>query len=402
MAAHASSPRPAVGTYTPSSLIKTVYSVMIVLGALLFALALYKDQTRAWNSYLVSYFYFITLGIGGLFFSAIQHVAKAGWSVVVRRFAESLTSFIPIAAVATIGVLIGAKDLYIWLDKDLVAHDKFLSGKAAYLNLTFFVIRLVIFFAAWIWFAKKIIGNSLAQDKDGADKWTLKNVPTSIAFLLVFALSYSLFAVDTLMSLQPHWYSTIWGVYCFAGMFQSTMAVMVIMTGFMIRKGLVRGWVSIDHLHDLAKFMKAFTIFYAYIAFSQFMLIWYANLPEETIYYLARSGGGWMAVTIGLFAFKFAVPFLLLLPRAAKRSIPHTTMVAILILIMQYIDIHWMVYPANPEFAAHWSISWYELGTFLMFGGLFLFSVTRFLSKNSLVATRDPRLEESLNHHVVY
>jgi hypothetical protein len=399
MATHATTPRSLPGTYTPSRATKTAYAVMMFVGVLLFALGLFKDPSRTWASYLTSYFYFVSLAVGGLFFAAIQHVSKAGWSVMIRRFSEAMTAFLPIAAVATIVLLFGAKSLYIWLDKDIVSHDAMLAGKSGYLNMTFFVIRLVIFYGAWLWFAKTIVGRSVAQDKDGSDKWTLKNVPTSIAFLLVFALSYSLFSVDTLMSLQPHWYSTIWGVYCFAGLFQSTCAVLVIITGYMLRKGLVRGWVSIEHLHDLAKFLKAFTIFYAYIAFSQFMLIWYANLPEETIFYLARSGGGWMAVTIALFVFKFAVPFLLLLPRAAKRSIAHTTLVSILVLIMQYVDIHWMVY---PNFSQTWIFSWYEIGTFLMFGGLFLWSLTNFFAKNSLVAVKDPRLEESLTHHVVY
>lgn len=399
MAAHTSGPRPAPSTYTPSRRTKTVYAVMMFVGVLLFALGLIKDPTRTWYSYLTSYFYFTSLAVGGLFFAAIQHISKAGWSVVIRRFSEAMTAFLPVAAVASIVLFFGAKSLYIWLDPELVSHDKLLAGKASYLNMTFFIIRMVLFFGLWIWFAKRIIGNSLKQDQDGSEKWTLKNVPNSIAFILVFALSYSLFSVDTLMSLQPHWYSTIWGVYCFAGLFQSTCAVLVITVGYMIRKGLVRGWVNIEHLHDLAKFMKAFTIFYAYIAFSQFMLIWYANLPEETIFYLARSGGGWMAATIALFVFKFAVPFLLLLPRAAKRSIAHTTLVSILILIMQYVDIHWMVY---PNLSQTWIFSWYEIGTFLLFGGLFLWAITSFFAKNSLVATRDPRLEESLNHHVVY
>ena len=399
MANHAHTPPPVPAAYTASRTIKTAYSVMMFVGLLLFALGLFKDPTRTWFSYLTSYFYFLSLGMGGLFFVAVQHVAKAGWSVTIRRFAEAMTSFLPVAALATIVLLFGAKSLYIWLDKDLVAHDTLLAGKASYLNMPFFIVRLVICFAAWIWFAKRIVGNSLKQDQDGSEKWTLKNVPNSIAFLLVFALSYSLFSVDTLMSLQPHWYSTIWGVYCWAGLFQSTCAVLVIITGYMIRKGFTRGWVNIEHLHDLAKFMKAFTIFYAYIGFSQFLLIWYANLPEETIFYLARSSGGWMAATISLFVFKFAVPFLLLLPRAAKRSIAHTTMVACLILVMQYVDIHWMVY---PNFSQTWIFSWYEIGTFLMFAGAFLWALTSFFSKNSLVATRDPRIEEALAHHVVY
>lgn len=385
--------------YVPSRTIKTVYSVMIFLGVLGFAGGLYLDPTRTWASYLTSYFFFVALAMGGLFFTALQHAASAGWSVVIRRFSEAMTAHLPIAAVATVVLFFGMNHLYEWMHQDVVANDPILLGKSGYLNATFFIVRLVIFLGLWIWFAKKMVGNSVAQDKDGNEKWTLKNVPVSIAFLLVFALSFSLFSVDTLMSLQPHWFSTIWGVYCFAGMFQASIAVLVIITGFVLDRGFARGWVSVEHLHDLAKYMKAFTIFFAYIGFSQFLLIWYANLPEETIFYLARSSGGWMEATLALLVFKFAVPFLLLLPRAAKRSIIHTRLVAILILVMEYVDIHWMVY---PNFSETWIFSWYELGTLLLFAGLFIYSLTNFLSKNAIVPIKDPRLDESLSHHVVY
>jgi hypothetical protein len=390
---------PAPGKYIPSARIKTIYAVAMFAGVILFALSLYQDKARAWHSFLTSYMFFVDLALGGLFFAAIQHVSSAGWSVTVRRFSEAFTAYLPVAAVGAIALLFGASTLYIWLDPEIVANDALLTGKAPYLNFKFFLIRLIIFFALWLFFKFKIVGNSVKQDTDGDVNHTIRNVGWSVAFLIVFALSYSLFSVDTLMSLQPHWYSTMWGVYNFAGLFQSTIAALVILACSMFRSGLVRGMVNEEHLHDLGKFMKAFTIFYAYIGFSQFLLIWYANLPEETIFYLSRSSGGWMAATISLFVFKFVVPFLLMLPRAAKRNHVHLTMVATLILFMQYIDIHWMVYPVLSE---TWILSWQELSTFLLFGGLFLWSVTSFLSKNSLIAVRDPRLEEALNHHVTY
>jgi hypothetical protein len=389
----------APGKFTPSGGLKTAYSVCMFVGVLLFALALFKDQTRAWHSFLTSYFYFTSLALGGLFFTALQHMVKAGWSVNIRRFSESMTAYLPFAAIGSIVLLFGAKHLYIWLDNDFVKDDAILSGKASYLNMTFFAIRLAVFFGAWILFQRAIIGNSIQQDSDGDEKHTIRNVAVSVAFVLFFALSYSLFSVDTLMSLQPHWYSTMWGVYCFSGLFQATIAAITIIACSMMNKGLVRGLVSEDHLHDLGKFLLGFTIFYAYIGFSQFLLIWYANLPEETIFYLSRSTGGWMVATFALLVFKFIVPFLLLLPKAAKRSTTHLTLVSILILFMQYIDVHWMVY---PNFSDTWIFSWQEIGTFMMFGGLFLWTVTNFLSKHNLVPIKDPRIEESIHHHVTY
>lgn len=388
------------GHFVAGKGLRTLYSVAIFLGITLFALGLYKDHDRTWHGFLTSFMYWTDLALGGLFFVAIQHVAKAGWSVNIRRFAESFTAFLPIAAVGAVVLLLGSKHLYIWMDPNVVEGDAILKGKSAYLNTTFFVIRLVVFFGLWLLFSKLIVGNSLKQDQDGDPKWTLKNVPLSVAFLVVFALSYSLFSVDTLMSLQPHWFSTIWGVYNFAGAFQSFLAMCILFVIYAMKKGWVRGLVTEDHLHDLGKYLKGFTVFMAYIGFSQFLLIWYANLPEETIFYLARSNGWWMAITFSLLILKFAVPFLLLLPRWAKRTPNHLAMVSVLILIMQYVDIHWMVYPNldpyNPLF------SWQEIGSFILLGGLFLWSVTSFLSKNKLVPVRDPRIEESIHHHVAY
>lgn len=391
---------PMPGQFVPSQTLRTIYSVAIFLGLVLFGLALFKDGDRAWYGFLTAFMYWTNLALGGLFFAAIQHVTKAGWSVNIRRIAESFTAFLPIAAIGAIVLLLGSKHLYIWLDSDVVAKDAILQGKSAYLNPTFFVIRLVVFFGLWLTFSKLIIGNSLKQDQDGDTKWTLKNVGLSIAFLFTFALSYSLFSVDTLMSLQPHWFSTIWGIYNFAGLFQSFLAMLILFVIYSMKKGWLRGLVSEDHLHDLGKFLKGFTVFMAYIGFSQFILIWYANLPEETIFYLARSNGWWMAISFSLLILKFAVPFLLLLPRWAKRTPSHLAMVSVLILIMQYVDIHWMVYPNLDPYSPHFS--WQEIGPFALLGGLFLWSVTGFLSKNKLVPVKDPRIEESIHHHVVY
>jgi hypothetical protein len=374
--------------------------VGMFLGVVLFAMAVLKEPARAWHAYLTSFMYFTDLALGGLFFTCIQHVAKVGWSVNVRRLMESFSAFLPFAAVGAAVLLIGSKYLYIWLDPEVVASDSLLQIKSAYLNLPFFVVRLVVFFGAWLLFSKLIVGNSIKQDADGSEAHTLRNVSLSIGFIAFFAISYSLFTVDTLMSLAPHWYSTIWGIYNFAGLFQSTLATLILFAIYSMKNGWLNGLVNENHLHDLAKFMKGFTVFYAYIAFSQFLLIWYANLPEETIFYLSRIEGGWFGATASLFIFKFAVPFLLLLPKAAKRSPNYLVLVCSIILIMQYVDLHWMVYP-NLD-SSQWLFGWQEIGPFLFFGGLFLWSVTRFLNLNNLVPIRDPRISESIHHEVTY
>ncbi len=392
--------KPTLGKLEISKSAKGLFAIFMFVGLLTFLIGLTVDRERIWHSYLTSFFYFASLGLGGLFFTAIQHVSKAGWSVNVRRVAEAMAVFVPIAFIGAIVLGFGGHALYEWMDSSIVANDHLLQKKAAYLNPGFFYTRLVLFFVIWWLFTKFIVGNSVKQDVSGDEKLTLKNLPLSVAFILIFALSYSLFSVDTLMSLLPHWFSTIFGVYCFSGLFQSSLAMLILLLVWLMDKGLLNGFVGEDHLHDLAKLLKGFTVFYAYIAFSQFMLIWYANIPEETEYYLQRAHGGWYYVSLSLLIFKFIVPFIALLPRWAKRNRDYLKIVCWLILIMQYVDIYWMVYPNFNEH--HITFSIWEIGVFLGFLGLFLKIVTAFLSRNNLVPIKDPRIEESLHHHVTY
>jgi hypothetical protein len=242
-----------------------------------------------------------------------------------------------------------------------------------------------------------MVGNSIKQDQVGGVELTFKNKGMAPAFLILFAISFTMAAFDQLMSLDPHWFSTMFGVYCFAGLFYSTLALTAVITVALKRRGLLEGIVSEEHLHDLGKFMFAFTTFWAYIGFSQFMLIWYANLPEETGYFLHRFAGQWVWVSVFLLVGKFLVPFLVLLPRENKRNPNILFNIGIYMLIAQWIDILWVVQPEffkdGPRFF------WIEAGTLVGFIGLFGFVITRFLSRNNVVAIRDPRLEEAVFHH---
>lgn len=388
------------GQLVVSNRLKTVYSAFIFIGVIGFAVMLIKDQQRAWLSYLLPLFYFSSLALGGLFFAAIQHVAKAGWSVNVRRVAESFTGFLPIAAIGAFLLLVGGKHLYQWFDHAKVEADQMLHHKSAYLNVTFFVIRLAVFFAGWLIFNKIIVGRSLKQDETKDPNLTINQVGTSVGFLLFFALSYSFFSVDLLMSLEAHFFSTIWGVYTFAGLFQSTMAFMILTILYLKKHGHLQGYVTEDHLHDLGKFLFAFTVFWTYVAFSQYMLIWYANLPEETMFIIPRTENGWLWVSIFLLLGKFVVPFLALLPRWAKRTPAHLGAISIWVLIMQYVDLYWISYPTFYEEKVKFGLG--EIAVFLGFLGLFLLTTSKFLSRNKVVAVGDPRIQESLYHHVVY
>lgn len=384
---------------TPKAL-QAISYLLLAIGIVTFALGLMKNPERAWTSYLVAFFFFACLGIGGLFWSSIQNVANAGWSVSIRRYAEAFTSFVPVILIGGLALLAGMKYLYPWANPEIVAENPVIAAKTAYLNTGFVAVRIVIFALGLFLFRVLLVGNSLKQDQSGDESLTRKNVPVSIAFLLFFAIFFSLFSVDLLMSLLPSWYSTIFGVYCFAGLFQAFMAFLALVIIFMKRGGWVKGYVTVEHLHDVVKYEKAFTIFWAYIAFSQFMLQWYANIPEETEYYIMRSQNGWMGISMALLFFRFIVPFLALLPRAAKRNENHVILVSLLILAMQYIDIFWMVYPNFYE--GHMTFGIWEIGVFAGFLGIFLICLTTFFKRHNVVAIKDPRMHEALAHHVTY
>jgi hypothetical protein len=383
-----------------SAQFKIACFAMIGVGALAFLVTLFKDKERAWYAYLTAYYYFVTLALGGLFFVSILNTTKAGWSANIRRFPEALTAFLPYALGAGVLFLFGAPHVYEWLNKAEVAKDALLQHKSSYLNQTFFAIRLIAFLGIWVFYARKLIGFSTDQDKSGDESLTTRALPFSVSFIIVFALSFSLFSVDLIMSLQPHWFSTIFGVYCFAGLFQSSLAAMILMIIYCLKRGLLKGYVDENHLHDMGKFLFAFTVFWAYIAYSQYMLIWYANLPEETVFFIPRMKGSWAWVSLALVTFRFVVPFLFMLPRWVKRSPNHLRLAAILILIMQYVDLYWLIYPTLNKKEVIFGLP--EILLWVGFAGLFGFAVSRFLAKFPIVPLKDPRQHESMHHHVIY
>jgi hypothetical protein len=381
--------------------IKTIIGVLGAVGILTFVISFLKSPERLWPAYLTAFFFFSCLGLGGLFFTAVQNLSKAGWSVSIRRYSEAMTSFIPFIFIGGLILTVGMKYLFPWANPHEVATNPVVAAKTGYLNIGFFVTRLVIFCGGWFLFKWFIVGNSVKQDTTGDESLTHKNVGLSIGFVLFFAISFSLFAIDLLMSLLPTWYSTIFGIYCFSGLFQSSLAVIALIIIFMNRSGNVKGYVNVEHQHDIAKFMKGFTVFWAYIAFSQFMLLWYANIPEETEYYIMRSqNAGWSSISYSLLIFRFIVPFIALLPRGLKRNENHLILVSILILIMQYVDIYWMVYPNFFDGQVVFGLP--EIGMFCGFAGLFLLGLMKFFQKFSLVAVKDPRMHEALSHVVTY
>jgi hypothetical protein len=385
------------GTFQASGGLKTLLFIFTGIGVAAFAAGLKMSPERAWASFVQNHFYFMSLALGGLFFAAIQWITGAMWSAPVRRLSESFTSYLPFVLVTFAILYFGIPNIYLWSHAEHVTGDLVLEGKSGYLSSGFFTIRNFVAIAAWIFFAFKMVKNSIAQDATGDYALTLKNRTLAPGFLILFALTYTMASFDQLMSLDPHWFSTMFGVYCFSGLFYANLASTCLLTLFLRSKGKLTGIVNENHLHDLGKFMFAFTVFWAYIAFSQFMLIWYANLPEETGYFLHRFHGGWAYVSLFLLVGKFMVPFFILLPREAKRNPKTLAIVGVFMLIAQWIDVLWMV---QPEFFADGPrFGFLEVGMTLGFTGIFGLMMFRFLAKYNIVAIGDPRLEESVFHH---
>lgn len=379
---------------------KAVCVVMFLIGVAGFVYGLLTEPERAWMSYLMSFFLVTSVSLSSLFFLALQHLSGAQWSVNIRRLFEALAAFLPYSILFMGLMIIGAPEVYSWLNPETVAHDALLQHKAPYLNYTFFIIRSVVFFLGWWFFYNRLTAGSLKHDETGDDSLIEKLVPYSVLFIIFFTLSYSFLSVDLIMSLEPHWFSTIFGVYTFGGSMQTMFAAVILLMLYICKKELFNGMVTLDHLHDLGKFLLGFTIFWAYIAFSQYMLIWYANIPEETIFFYHRSEGAWAILSLCLLVFKFIIPFLLLLPRWAKRTPKYIGAVSVGVILTQVLDLYWLIYPNLDGHHIHFSII--EVSVMIGFTGAFVFSVFSFLSKHSLIPVKDPRIKNSASHEVVY
>lgn len=385
------------GPFQVPARMKTILTVCAVAGLVGFIVALILDSQRAWFSFLMNHFFYMSLALGGIFFSAVNWITNAMWSAPIRRVGESFTAYLPISVVTFAALIFGMHDLYHWTHAEEVAKDVILQHKAGYLNIPFFMIRNLIVLIALVWLTRKMIGYSLAQDQNKDVRFTLKNRFWAPVFLLVFGIGYTMAAFDQLMSLDPHWFSTMFGVYSFAGLFYSFLAAITIVTILLRRSGALAAVVNENHLHDLGKFMFAFTVFYAYIGFSQFMLIWYANLPEETLWFINRFSGGWVYLAIFLLVGKFLIPFLVLMPRDAKRNENVLLVMGVFMLFAHWVDLYWVTQPELSRLMP--KFGWQEILISAGFFGVFGLSVVHFLGKHSVLAIGDPRLAESVHHH---
>jgi len=367
--------------------------LVAVVGLALGGAAYGADHERFAWSYLVGFLWATTIALGALFFVLIQHLTRASWSVAARRPMEWLSSALPATALLFLPLIAFSHDIYHhWMSEE-AHHDELLKGKLGYLNPKFFFIRAGIYFAIWTLVSLFFARTSRAQDTSGDVSLSRRMQKMSAPSILLFGLSLSFAAFDWIMSIDPHWYSTIFGLYLFAGSAVSSLSALALITIRLRQAGVLGKASTLEHQHDIGKLMFGFTVFWAYIGFSQFILIWYANLPEETVYYRERWLHGWNAVSLTLFFGHFVLPFLGLMSRHAKRNPTVLSLFAVLILAMHYVDLYWMVMPYHAE---HPDFSWIDLGGLLAPAGVVAVAVAMAMSKSAAYPLKDPRLAESL------
>lgn len=369
-------------------------AAVLVAGVLLGGAGWKADPKHFAFSYLTGFAFVATVGLGAMFFIIVQHLTKAGWSVIPRRAMEWVSGILPVTAILFLPIVAFSHDLYHhWMSEE-AHHDPVIQKKAGYLNPQFFYIRAVVFFVVWAGLSLFYWNNSRKQDDSGDPKLTVKMQNMAPPAILLFALSLTFAGFDWLMSLDPHWYSTIFGVYIFAGGATSSLAALALLSIRMEKKGLLGGILTVEHRHDIGKLLFGFTVFWAYIAFSQYILIWYANIPEETIFYKHRWEGSWAIVSILLLAGHFIVPFLALISRTSKRSPQMLGAVAVLMLCMHYVDMYWLV---MPNFDLHSAEpSWIDVAGLLGPVGVGALALAMRAKASPLYPLRDPRLAESL------
>lgn len=369
-----------------------------LLGTLAVALLSYE---MLMPSYLLAFTYFFGISVTAVFFSALQFLVRAGWSASVRRIAEFMGGFVPYIILGFIPILLEVwgvfgdhSTLYHWAGHHALEGDKVLQAKSAYLNQAFFTARLVLYYLAWMGMRRFIIGNSYKQDGLPHDVTpTKKNMKYSAPLIVMYALTFTFAGFDLVMSVEPHWFSTMFGIYFFAGNFVSTIAMLTIFTIFLYRGGYLKGYVTEEHFHDLGKLLFAFTVFWMYINFSQYFLIWYGNMPEETEFFILRTRNGWEIVAWALLFVHFILPFLILLQQKSKRNLNVLLAVSFILLFMHLVDLSWIVLPV---FGHHAFFAWQVIPLFMLILGAFLFATAKQFGKQSVVALNDPFIEESI------
>lgn len=387
---------------------KITFSILMLIGVIAMIFGFMNDHSdhhnRFWANIFINGFFFFAISVGALFFLALQYATEASYMVVLKRVIEGTSQFIYVgAAILIIFFLAGTfhwHHIYHWMDPEVYNpdsdhYDAIIAGKAAYLNQPFFWIRTILYLGVWCYFAHLFRKRSLMEDELGGTKIHYKNITAAAIFLVFFAFTSSTASWDWIMSIDTHWFSTLFGWYVFSGIWVSAMIFLVLITIYLKGKGYLPA-VNKSHIHDLGKWMFAISFLWTYLWFSQFVLIWYSNIPEEVTYYLTRIEH-FKGLFFGIFFMNFLFPMVVLMARDAKRSIGYLIVIGVIIFIGHWFDVYLMVVPGS---IGHLEFGFMEIGMFLGFLGLFLYVVFNAFTKAPMMVKNHPYLEESKHLHI--
>ena len=392
--------------FTINKKAKNFSMALMAIGLIALIYGFSTDAHRAWPSLLFNNYFFIGIAVFGVFFVAKQYVSEAGWSIVLKRVPEAVMSALPVMSLIMLFIMFASimhwNHIYHWLHEGIMDpasdhYDKIIAGKEAYLNGSFFIIRTIIYLLGWNYFAKKLRALSVLEDKVVGTAIHFKSVSTSAWFMVFFAVTSAMASWDWIMSIDPHWFSTIFGWYVFAEWGAIGFTTILLFTLYLKRQGYLED-VNENHIHDLGKWIFAMSLVWTYMWFSQFMLIWYANIPEEVTYFMARLEVEnykflfWFSMIIN-----FIAPIILLMSRDAKRNNGRLIFVGCVILVGHWINSYLLVTPGT--LGTHGHIGFVEIGMGLGFAGLFIYLVLNSLTKQPLETKNHPFLDESKNLH---
>ena len=385
------------GPYNAPPNVNRVQQRALIVGAvfaLLFAVGFFVNRDQFFHSYLFAFSFWAGISIGALALLMLQHLTGGGWGLVIRRVLEAATRTLPLVLILFVPIVLGAHRLYKWTDAHEVAEHPVLKEKSKYLNLPFFTVRAVIYFAIWLALTYFLNRWSLLQDRTADRKYTKNMRVLSGPGMVLFVFTVSFASIDWFMSLDWEWSSTIYGFIFVAAWSLSALAFTIAVMAALSKHEPMNNVVAQLHFHDLGKLLLALVMLWSYFAFSQFLIIWSGNLPEEIRWYLPRTHGAWGAIALAVIVLHFAFPFLFLLSRSLKRHAGKLVIVAMLILVMRLIDLFWMIEPNFTEKDFHFS--WMDLVAPIAMGGLWLGIFARALSQRALIPINDPQFETVL------
>jgi hypothetical protein len=385
---------------------KNLSMALMAIGLIALIFGFVSNPHGAWPALLFNTYFYLGISVFAVFFVAMQYVSEAGWSIVLKRVPEAIMGALPAFSIIMLLIMVAAimhfNHIYHWLHEGIMTvghedYDSIIAGKEAYLNATFFIIRTVIYLLGWNYFAKKLRSLSLLEDREGGTVIHFKSVSTSAWFMVFFAVTSAMASWDWIMSIDTHWFSTIFGWYVFAEWAAIGFTTILLFTLYLQRQGYLKD-VNESHIHDLGKWIFAFSLVWTYIWFSQFMLIWYANIPEEVTYFTARLEVEnykflfWFSLIIN-----FVLPVVLLMSRDAKRHNSRLIFVSIIILIGHWLNSYLLVAPGTLN--THGHIGFTEIGIGLGFAGLLIHLTFKTLAKEPMEAKNHPMLDESKHLH---